>query len=99
MTEYDKNVKGFKEAKEDDEAKVKDYEKNSKDQNDWKTKFEKLDAKVKQQEANKKAQEDSKLTKRIEGAFGDSKFINEYTKKSLINEMKSAIKNPENEDK
>lgn len=102
MAEYGKRINGLREENTTLKNEKKDLEKQVKSDDgiDWKNKYETLDAKVKQEEANKKAQEeDSKLTKRIEGAFGESKFINEYTKKSLINEMKSAIKNPENEGK
>lgn len=44
----------------------------------------------------KAKEEDEILTKNINSAFGDKKFVNEYTKNSIINEIKTALKNNAN---
>lgn len=40
--------------------------------------------------------EDDILTKNINEAFGDKKFVNDYTKNSIINEIKTALKDSAN---
>lgn len=100
MAEYGKNVQGYKEAKEDAESKLKSYEQNSKEQNDWKSKFEELDGKIKQQEADKKAQEEDEiLTKNITEALGDKKFASEYAKRGVLSDVKAELNKAENKGK
>ena len=97
MAEYGKNVQGYKEAKEEAESKLKSYEQNSKDQNDWKSKFEELDGKIKQQEAEKKAQEeDEALTNTILASIGDKKFTSDYVKIGILSDVKAEMKKKEN---
>ena len=97
MAEYGKNVQGYKEAKEDAESKLKSYEQNSKEQNDWKSKFEELDGKIKQQEAEKKAQEeDEALTNTILASIGDKKFTSDYVKVGILSDVKAEMKKKEN---
>lgn len=43
-----------------------------------------------------KATKEKALNERIERAFGDSKFINEFTRKQMINEMKNALEDESN---
>jgi hypothetical protein len=97
MAEYGKNVQGYKEAKEEAESKLKSYEQNSKEQNDWKSKFEELDGKIKQQEAEKKAQEeDEALTNTILASIGDKKFTSDYVKVGILSDVKAEMKKKEN---
>ena len=56
--------------------------------------YEKADAERK--EAEKKAKKDEVLLKNINEAIGDKKFVNDYTKNSIVNEIKSALENEAN---
>lgn len=104
MAEHGKVVNGYKEEKENLSKKISTYEEeinklkeNSTEAEDWKSKFEELDAKIQKQEAEAKAKaEDDALTQRIVNVFGEKAFINELTKKAMIGEMKSAIKDEKN---
>ena len=40
--------------------------------------------------------EDDILTKNINEVFGDKKFVNDYTKNSIVNEIKTALKDSAN---
>lgn len=104
MAEYGKTTQGLREKKEELEAKVKTYEteinnlkESSKDNDDWKSKFEELDGKIKKQEADAKAKaEDETLTNNIVSVFGDKKFTSDYVKNGLIADIKSELKKTEN---
>lgn len=104
MVEYGKSVQGLKEEKESLTQKVNTYEteiktlkENSKDNDDWKSKFETLDAKIKKQEAEEAARkEDETLTNNIVSVFGNKKFTSDYVKKGLIADIKSELNKPEN---
>ena len=88
-------------------TKIKTYEteiatlkESSKDNNDWKTKFENLDKKIKEQEADAKAKaEDEILTNNIVSVFGDKKFTSDYVKNGLIADIKSELSKTENKGK
>lgn len=56
--------------------------------------YEKADNERK--EAEKKAKKDETLLKNINEAIGDKKFVNEYTKNSIVNEIKTALENEVN---
>ena len=56
--------------------------------------YEKADNERK--EAEKKAKKDETLLKNINEAIGDKKFVNEYTKNSIVNEIKTALENEAN---
>lgn len=107
MAEYGKNVQGIKEEKENLTKKVNTYEteieslkENSKESDDWKSKFEELDSKIKKQEEEAKSKaEDEKLTKNITEAFGDKKFTSDYVKDGIIRDMKKEISKEENKSK
>ena len=107
MAEYGKNVQGLKEEKESLSKKVNTYEseiktlkENSKDNDDWKSKFEELDNKIKDQEAKENARkEDEKLTNSIIESFGESKFTSDYVKNGIIAEMKEEISKEESKGK
>lgn len=88
-------------------SKIKTYEteiatlkESSKDNEDWKSKFEKLDAKLKQDEADAKIKaEDEQLTNNILSIFGDKKFTSDYVKNGLISDIKSEFAKSENKGK
>lgn len=56
--------------------------------------YEKENAEREQKE--KESQKDAILTQNINEAIGDKKFVNEYTKNSIINEVKTALKEEKN---
>lgn len=107
MAEYGKNLQGLKETNEDLTKKVNTYEteiktlkENSRDDENWKEKFEALDTKIKNQEAeNKRKQEDEILTNNIITAFGDKKFTSDYVKNGLISDIKVELNKAENKGK
>lgn len=79
------------------EAKIAELESKSSSNTELKKQFEELQAKVAaEKEAAEKAKADETLTNNIITAFGDKKFVNDYTKKSLIAEIKEALAKPEN---
>ncbi len=88
-------------------TKIKTYEteiatlkESSKNNDDWKSKFETLDAKIKQDEANAKAKaEDEILTNNIISVFGDKKFTSDYVKNGLIADIKTEYAKTENKGK
>ena len=94
MAEYGKLVTKDKEKIQELENQVLNSGEN------WKKKFEELDTQVKKEKEEKKAkEEDDMLVKNINEAFGDKKFVNEYTKNSIINEIKMALKDNANQGK
>ena len=111
MAEYGKDVEALKgkitaaetEAQKSKEnlaqyeAKIAELESKSSSNTELKKQFEELQAKVAaEKEAAEKAKADETLTNNIITAFGDKKFVNDYTKKSLIAEIKEALAKPEN---
>lgn len=82
------------------ESEIKTLKESTKDNDDWKSKFEKLDAKIKQDEADAKAKaEDDSLTQTIVNAFGDKKFTSDYVKNGLITDIKAELLKNENKGK
>ena len=104
MAEHGKTTQGLRDKNDELTKKVNTYEseiknlkENSKDNNDWKTKFESLEQKIKTQEAEAKAKaEDETLTNNIVSVFGDKKFTSDYVKNGLIADIKSELKKSEN---
>lgn len=104
MAEYGKNITGNKEKIEELESKVKDYEtkiaelsEKAKDNQKISDELNSLKQEIADKEAKTKAEEQDKiLTNNILEAIGDKKFVNEYTKNSIINEVKTALKENQN---
>ena len=79
------------------ETKIKEFNEKAKDNAEWKAKYEELQTSVSEQEAQKKAkEEDDILTKNINAVFGDKKFVNDFTKNAIMNEIKTALKDSAN---
>jgi hypothetical protein len=56
-----------------------------------------LQTSISEQEAKQKAkEEDDILTKNITSVFGDKKFVNDFTKNAIMNEIKTALKDSAN---
>jgi len=100
-------------AKEDLTAEIETYKKNVADLQDEINKLPKSDEietlqkKVKTMEeaeaeriANEnKNKEDEILTTNIKSVFGEQKFVNDYTRNALINDIKNALNDPNNKGK
>lgn len=104
MAEHGKLITEAKEKTHDLENKVKDYETkigelSSKAETNTKVQEEldNLKKSIAENEAKAKAKaEDEILTKNITSAFGDKKFVNEYTKNAIVNDIKTALKDSNN---
>lgn len=104
MAEHGKLITEAKEKTQDLENKVKDYESkigelSSKAEDNTKVQEEldNLKKSIAENEAKAKAKaEDDALTKNIMSAFGDKKFVNEYTKNAIIGDIKTALKDSNN---
>lgn len=104
MVEHGKLITEAKEKTQDLENKVKDYENkigelSSKAEDNTKVQEEldNLKKSIAENEAKAKAKaEDDALTKNITSAFGDKKFVNEYTKNAIIGDIKTALKDSNN---
>ena len=95
MSEYGKYVTKDKEKITELEGQIYELKKNS--NVDWKEKFETLDNQIKEQEAKQKAkEEDDILTNNINQAIGNKKFVNDFTKNAIVNEIKTALKDSAN---
>ena len=104
MAEHGKLITEAKEKTQNLENKVKEYEAkigelSSKAETNTKIQEEldNLKKSIAENEAKAKAKaEDDALTKNITSAFGDKKFINEYTKNAIISDIKTALKDSNN---
>lgn len=104
ITKKDKEVETLKKDNEDlkekittYETKINEFNENAKDNADWKNKYEELQTTIKDQEAKQKAkEEDDILTKNIIGVFGDKKFVNDFTKNAIVEQIKTALKDNAN---
>lgn len=104
MAEHGKLITEAKEKTQELENKVKDYETkidelSSKAETNTKIQEEldNLKKSIAENEAKAKAKaEDDALTKNITSAFGDKKFVNEYTKNAIISDIKTALKDSNN---
>ena len=107
ITKKDKEIETLKSSKEELENKVATYEtkinefnESSKDNADWKNKYEELQTSIKEQEAKQKAEEEDKiLTDNINALFEGKKFTSEYARNGLLNDIKSGLNKPENKGK
>ena len=104
MYEYGKLTTEAKEKTQELENKVKEYETkigelSSKAETNTKVQEEldNLKKSIAENEAKARAKaEDDALTKNITSAFGDKKFVNEYTKNAIISDIKTALKDSNN---
>ncbi len=104
MAEHGKLITEAKEKTQELENKVKDYESkigelSSKAETNTKVQEEldNLKKSIAENEAKAKAKaEDEILTKNITSAFGDKKFVNDYTKNAIVNDIKTALKDSNN---
>lgn len=102
MAEYGKGVQSLREQIEDYKSQLNTTKETlskleSEDIESIKNELQSYKDKEAQRIADEeKAIKEKALTERIEKAFGDSNFINELTRKQLINEMKTALNDEAN---
>ena len=104
---FEKEIETLKSDKKDLEEKVGTYEtkinefnESSKDNAEWKAKYEELQTSIKEQEAQKKAEEEDKiLTDNINALFEGKTFTSEYARSGLLNDIKAGLNKPENKGK
>ena len=94
------NNKDLEEKVSTYETKINEFNESSKDNADWKAKYEELQTSIAEQEARIKAEaEDKILTDNIVSVFGDKKFTSEYARQGLLNDIKGELSKPENKGK
>lgn len=97
MAEHGKLVTKDKEELQTLKSQIKDLKENSKNANELQEKYNELVKANEEREAQKKAkEEDDILTKNITSVFGDKKFVNDFTKNAIMNEIKTALKDSAN---
>lgn len=100
MAEHGKLVTKDKEALSDLKSKLKDLEEAKKEDAGFKEKYEALTKKLDEEKAEKKKKaEDEAIEKSIIESLGDKKFVNDYTKKSVVNEIRTALEDEANKGK
>ena len=107
ITKKDKEIETLTNAKKELEEKIATYEtkinefnESSKDNADWKLKFEELQTSIKEQEAKQKAEEEDKvLTSNINALFEGKTFTSDYARNGLLNDIKVGLTKPENKGK
>lgn len=97
MAEYGKLVTRDKEELANLKGEIISLKETSRNAIELQDKYEELTKQIEQDNANKKAQaEEDALTKNINDAIGNKQFVNDYTKNSVINELKVALKDEAN---
>ena len=82
------------------ETKINEFNESSKDNADWKLKYEELQTSIKEQEARQKAEEEDKiLTDNINALFEGKTFTSDYARNGLLNDIKNGLNKPENKGK
>jgi len=82
------------------ESKINEFNESSKDNAEWKAKYEELQTSIKEQEAKRNAEEQDKiLTDNINSLFEGKKFTSEYARNGLMADIKAGLNKPENKGK
>ena len=97
MAEYGKLVTKDKEELQSLKGEILSLQETSKNAIDLQDKYNELTKQIEQENANKKAvAENEMLMRNINDAIGNRKFVNDYTKNSVINEVKNALQDEAN---
>ena len=104
MAEYGKNIQGLREQiddlKENELAykdKIHELSEMSSDSQRIQEELETLKTQIAEKEANEQAKKDDEvLTNNIMTAIGNRKFVNDYTKNAVINDIKTALRDNNN---
>lgn len=93
MAEHGKLVTRDKEAIQDLRSELQNLKESSSNVVELQEKYDELSKRVADEEAKAK---DEELNNTIIEAIGDKKFVNDYTKNSIINEVKTALQDEAN---
>ena len=107
VNKYEKEIESLTSSKKELEGKIATYEtkidefnESSKNNADWKLKYEELQTSIKEQEAKQKAEEEDKiLTENINALFEGKTFTSDYARSGLLNDIKAGLNNPDNKGK
>ena len=93
---YKKDIDEYKSTIDDLKSQIEKSPKSEELEN-LKNTIADMEAKEQKRIADEKARKDDEiLTKNIVEAFGDKKFINEYTKNAIINDIKNGLRDEKN---
>lgn len=97
MAEYGKLVTKDKEELTDLKGQLLSLQETSKNAIDLQDKYNELTKQIEQSNAEKKAKaENDMLMENINSAINGKEFVNDYTKNSIVNELKNALKDEAN---
>lgn len=97
MAEHGKLITEEKEKVKNYETKIEELSSKAETNTKVQEELDNLKKSIAENEAKAKAKaEDEILTKNITSAFGDKKFVNEYTKNAIVNDIKTALKDSNN---
>lgn len=97
MAEYGKLVTKDKEELTDLKGQLLSLQETSKNAIELQDKYNELTKQVEQSNAEKKAKaENDRLMENISSAINGKEFVNDYTKNSIVNELKNALKDEAN---
>lgn len=97
MAEYGKLVTKDKEELTDLKGQLLSLQETSKNAIELQDKYNELTKQVEQSNAEKKAKaENDMLMENISSAINGKEFVNDYTKNSIVNELKNALKDEAN---
>ena len=97
MAEHGKIVTKDKEELQTLKSQMKELKENSKNADELQKQIDELIKANEEREASKKAEEeDNILINNINSVLGDKKFVNDFTKNAIINEVKTALKDKAN---
>ena len=100
MAEYGKLVTKDKEELADLKGEILSLRATSQNALELQDKYDELTKQIEQDNASRKAQaEEDMINRSITDAIGGRKFVNEYTKNSIVNELKTALKDEANSEK
>ena len=97
MAEYGKLVTQDKEELQSLKGEILSLQETSRNAIELQDKYNELTKQIEQDNAEKKAKaENDMMMKNINEAIGNRQFVNEYTKNSIINEVKNALQDEAN---
>ena len=100
ITESKEEIIALKDNIKTYEAKIKEIETATNNSNEFKKELEDLKKSIAEEKAQKESEaKELELNTQIKEVFGDNKFVNDYTEKSLMAEIKSALKDEVNKEK
>lgn len=92
MAEYGKSVQGYKEQIEEYKTKIEELSSNVEDNSKLQQELDTLKKSIAEKEEAEKARtREEALNTNINEVIGDKKFINDYTKNAIVNEIKTAL--------